>query len=195
MLTTRQAAAELGIGRSGLIALLDAGEIPFHRPSSNPRAHRRIDRADVVAFRKKYEPLLGLPGFHLSTLVRIEITDTCWLWRGYLNRDGYSDSGGESVHRRLYRALAGPIRDGWELDHTCETPACVNPEHLDQITAQEHRRRTGDRHRERQTHCRNGHPFNEENTYLWRGSRSCRACNRAAVARRKQRLREKEGPQ
>ena len=29
------------------------------------------------------------------------------------------------------------------------------------------------------THCKHGHPFSEENTYLWRGTRHCRACRRA----------------
>ncbi len=34
------------------------------------------------------------------------------------------------------------------------------------------------------THCVNGHPFDDANTY-WRGEgwRGCRACNREAVAR------------
>lgn len=28
-----------------------------------------------------------------------------------------------------------------------------------------------------QTHCKRGHEFTEENTYRWRGTRQCRACN------------------
>jgi len=30
------------------------------------------------------------------------------------------------------------------------------------------------------THCRHGHPYDQANTYWWRGRRYCRACTRAA---------------
>lgn len=33
------------------------------------------------------------------------------------------------------------------------------------------------------TECDNGHPFDEVNTYLWRGKRGCRTCRRAAGRR------------
>ena len=33
------------------------------------------------------------------------------------------------------------------------------------------------------THCSQGHEFTEENTYRWRGSRHCRACNSNATKR------------
>ena len=35
------------------------------------------------------------------------------------------------------------------------------------------------------THCKNGHEFNEANTYLWRGERQCRPCHRIRAAARR----------
>jgi len=35
----------------------------------------------------------------------------------------------------------------------------------------------------RQTHCKRGHPFDEENTYRYQGKRICRTCRREAVRR------------
>jgi DNA-binding NarL/FixJ family response regulator len=37
------------------------------------------------------------------------------------------------------------------------------------------------------THCRYGHPYDETNTYWWRGNRYCRACQRVAERRYRQR--------
>jgi hypothetical protein len=33
------------------------------------------------------------------------------------------------------------------------------------------------------THCKHGHEYTAANTYLYRGTRNCRACRRAAVRR------------
>lgn len=42
-------------------------------------------------------------------------------------------------------------------------------------------------HRAKFTHCPQGHPYDEANTYLYRGHRSCRACHR--IRAREARLR------
>ena|ERR1017187_3021915 len=39
----------------------------------------------------------------------------------------------------------------------------------------------GDRCQAQKTHCPQGHPYDNENTYLWRGKRKCRTGNRERV--------------
>ena len=48
-LTTQEAAESLGVSRSTLVRMLDAGEIPFEKI----RRHRRLHLADVLQFRKR----------------------------------------------------------------------------------------------------------------------------------------------
>lgn len=131
----------------------------------------------------------------------------CWAWSGRIDRDGYGHSflfGQTGVsHRLIYRALVGDIAPGLELDHLCHTRdrscaggrgclhrRCVNPAHLEPVTHYENGRRGV---LARMTHWVNGHEFTPDNTYDRShlpgnsGVRTCRACNRAAVARYKAR--------
>ena len=61
-------------------------------------------------------------------------TDTCWLWTGSCDRDGYgrfwSNKFNVSAHRYSYQIHYGFIPDGLFVLHSCDTPACVNPDHL-----------------------------------------------------------------
>ena len=71
----------------------------------------------------------------------------CWLWTGAAP-SGYGTfyaGGGVSVyaHRYAYTAMVGPIPDGLHLDHTCQTPRCVNPLHLDPVTPRVNAQRAG----------------------------------------------------
>lgn len=59
----------------------------------------------------------------------------CWLWDRSKNNKGYGRIGvgnGKAMyaHRASYFAFNGQIDDGLEVCHKCDTPACVNPEHL-----------------------------------------------------------------
>lgn len=35
-----------------------------------------------------------------------------------------------STHRLAYEAWVGPIPEGMLIRHTCDTPLCINPDHL-----------------------------------------------------------------
>ena len=47
-LTTQQAAEMLHVSRPHLIKLLDRGDLPYHRTSDDPAAHRRVLLTDVA---------------------------------------------------------------------------------------------------------------------------------------------------
>lgn len=73
-------------------------------------------------------------------------TSPCWIWQGYVNKNGYakatrSDGRMGLAHRVVYAEVRGPIPAGLDLDHLCRVRACVNPEHLEPVTRSENLRR------------------------------------------------------
>lgn len=124
--------------------------------------------------------------------------DGCWRWTGARNPEGYGQIylgqyRKQPAHRFAYEMLLGPIPEGLVLDHLCRYTSCVNPEHLEPVTMAENIRRglVPDTNRARGaavTHCRHGHPYDEENTYIrTNGQRDCRSCIRVRVRRYVQR--------
>lgn len=66
---------------------------------------------------------------------RVSKTDACWLWTGAHDKHGYGSIGVSSTrtdktHRVSWALTHGAIPDGLHVLHRCDTPACVNPEHL-----------------------------------------------------------------
>lgn len=118
-----------------------------------------------------------------------------WLWTGETENNGYgrifADGKKQGAHRFAYELLIGPIPKGMTVDHVChniddECPGgvcvhrrCLFPEHLalkplkpnilaGKGLAAENAKKT---------HCKQGHPFDEANTYLApSGRRVCRTC-------------------
>lgn len=110
----------------------------------------------------------------------------CWLWKGAPNNSGYGAigvAGGRvvPVHRWSYEQFVGPIPDGLHVDHLCRTRMCVNPKHLEAVTQRENTLRGNGfaADEARRTHCPQGHPYDEQNTYRYRGLRYCLICRRA----------------
>ena len=109
----------------------------------------------------------------------------CWVWAKGLHPTGYGSLGvNESWgygHRVYYERSKGPIPAGLHIDHLCRVRACVNPDHLEAVTQQENIRRGA----EAITHCRQGHPYDESNTYRNKdGHRTCRTCRRDGMRRK-----------
>jgi hypothetical protein len=75
----------------------------------------------------------------------------CWIWKGYINPGGYGNIMYQykqwTAHRLAYTFAKGPIPEGMYVRHTCDTPACGNPEHLVLGTAKDNAQDKVDRDR------------------------------------------------
>jgi hypothetical protein len=132
----------------------------------------------------------------LADRIQIDPVSGCWLWKLALNRDGYgcAQFKGRSylAHRMMYEMLVGPIPRGLQIDHLCRIARCVNPEHLEAVTARVNtfRSESPSRYNAVKTECPRGHAYNTTNTYTFRGSRRCRTCH--AVGERNRRADRKK---
>ena len=75
--------------------------------------------------------------------------DGCWLWTGATNKSRkltYGNVGWKGnmrrAHRVVYEILVSEIPQGLQLDHLCSVPLCVNPEHMEPVTAVENIQRS-----------------------------------------------------
>lgn len=115
--------------------------------------------------------------------------DDCWTWTAAKDPKGYGRFGLGSrasgivlTHRYSYELMVGSIPEGLVLDHLCRNPTCVNPSHLEPVTNFENLRRGNAWvFWAKKTHCPQGHPYDEQNTYLYQGRRYCKTCNRKYV--------------
>lgn len=63
-----------------------------------------------------------------------EPTTGCWLWLRKIDRDGYGRiwNGSREIgaHKFSFESTFGSVADGLQVLHRCDTPSCVNPQHL-----------------------------------------------------------------
>ena len=115
----------------------------------------------------------------------------CWLWLASCYPNGYgrmtvgsrADGSRHEImtHRFAWELEHGSIPEGLNVCHDCDNPPCVNVGHLflgtqadnldDMLNKHGH-------HNGNRTHCKRGHPFDEENTEHTSGhtKRRCKAC-------------------
>ncbi len=111
--------------------------------------------------------------------------DGCWIWQlRCMRKGGYGlitvAGGPKLAHRVSYEVFVGPIPSGLQIDHLCRVRLCVNPDHLEPVTARENIMRSPFAPaaiNARKTHCPQGHEYTPENTYRQHhGGRLCRTC-------------------
>jgi hypothetical protein len=132
----------------------------------------------------------------LSERIKNSITvdeNGCWVWNKHITANGYSQiSTGSRVthslqnrsgHRVSYEVFVGPLIEGMQIDHLCRNRACVNPDHLEQVTPRENIHRSDAVYKRlmAKTHCPKGHLYDEKNTYRSKSpsggfTRSCITC-------------------
>lgn len=93
-------------------------------------------RRNYAALTRREVPRTFIARFH----TKYQIADGCWLWRagkfakGYgmvnLGRDACGTQHTDYAHRVAYVIAKGDIPEGMVVRHSCDTPACVNPDHL-----------------------------------------------------------------
>lgn len=126
--------------------------------------------------------------FNLNTVV--EPNTGCILWTGPSDKNGYGKIYANKKHLRAHRLSYEMFKGGLKSEdlvcHKCDTPACVNSEHLfvgtpkDNMIDKVNKGRLKNQWSNRTT-CKRGHLFTEENSvYKISNSgnrvKSCKIC-------------------
>ena len=69
---------------------------------------------------------------------KVDKSGRCWIWLASKDARGYGhfslNGRPRQAHRVAWEFERGPIPEGMEVHHTCFTPSCVRPSHLEIVT-------------------------------------------------------------
>ena len=141
-------------------------------------------RKYMIAYDEKRRPIKLTPNERFTIKLK-KMSNGCIEWQGNRNKEGYGrimiNRETMSTHRLSWKLANGSIPDGMCVLHKCDNPPCCNIKHLwigtsvENIKDRSAKGRTT-RHQSLKTHCKKGHPYDDENTYLWKTSRHCKMC-------------------
>lgn len=87
--------------------------------------------------RSKRDRYIHDPIGYLHRRISVDQKTGCWHWNKATNKSGYgviniNDGERRTVlaHRLSYELTKGEIPDGAFVCHSCDTPDCINPDHL-----------------------------------------------------------------
>lgn len=127
-------------------------------PAERSAMAERLNRSVEAVIAPAPVTILDLLGHEISP----EPNTGCWIWTGASTEKGYGlvTIAGRSfqTHRLGYELAKGKIPDALQIDHLCRMPSCVNPEHMEAVTAAENQKRA--RPYRRRTRNANAEPTN-----------------------------------
>jgi hypothetical protein len=109
----------------------------------------------------------------------------CWNWNGTKNTKKYGqlmiNRKRHMAHRISWSLKNGEIPTGMVICHKCDNTSCINPDHLFLGTQKDNIQdasRKGRMHKSTNLYCKNGHLYNEKNTYYCHDNKHkrCRVC-------------------
>ena len=120
---------------------------------------------------------------------KVDKTAACWLWTAALDTNGYGQFSvpgkpRKPAHKVVFEMLVEDVPRGLTLDHLCREKRCVNPSHLEIVTAAENTMRGNSMGaiNKAKTHCKRGHAFTGHNLQDAKKNgkvvgRRCRQCS------------------
>ena len=166
----------------------------------DPRGKRqcRICRSQMVKNHYwRHNTRTPVPDENTSFWNKVNKTESCWLWTGRLNDEGYGHFRGMVAHRFSFLKHEGLLKRSEELHHKCNVRHCVNPEHLESLEKAAHSKlhveagayKNNGAHltqmHKAKTHCKLGHPYAGDNLIIdkYSSGRRCKICEQAKFKR------------